>query len=47
MLEEKLKLIFGAPVKIYRDGKNGKIIIEFYSDEEFKNIISKFNLQEN
>jgi ParB family chromosome partitioning protein len=47
MLEEKLKLTFGTPVKIYQEGKNGKIIIEFYSDEEFKNIISKFNIGEN
>ncbi len=46
MLEEKLKLTLGTPVKIYRDGKNGKIIIEFYSDEEFKNIISKLNISE-
>lgn len=41
MLEEKLKLTFGTPVKISQEGKNGKIIIEFYSDEELKNIISK------
>jgi ParB family chromosome partitioning protein len=41
ILEEKLKLTFGTPVKISREGKTGKIIIEFYSDEELKNIISR------
>lgn len=43
MIEEKLRLTFGTPVKISRDGQSGKIIIEFYSDEELKNIISKLN----
>ena len=47
IIEEKLRLTFGTPVKISRDGQNGKIIIEFYSDEELKNIISKLNPQEN
>ncbi|MCS6789118.1 MAG: ParB/RepB/Spo0J family partition protein [Patescibacteria group bacterium] len=41
ILEEKLKLTFGTPVKISKEGKNGKIIIEFYSEEELKNIVSK------
>ena len=43
IIEEKLRLTFGTPVKISRDGQSGKIIIEFYSDEELKNIISKLN----
>jgi len=47
IIEEKLRLTFGTPVKISRDGQSGKIIIEFYSDEELKNIISKLNPQEN
>jgi ParB family chromosome partitioning protein len=46
ILEEKLKLTFGTPVKISREGKNGKIIIEFYSDEELKNIISRLTPQD-
>jgi len=46
ILEEKLKSTLGTPVKISRDGKSGKIIIEFYSEEELKNIISKFNIGE-
>ncbi|MGB9608876.1 MAG: ParB/RepB/Spo0J family partition protein, partial [Minisyncoccia bacterium] len=47
MIEEKLKLTFGAPVKISREGKTGKIIIEFYSDEELQNIISRLAPDQN
>lgn len=32
---------FGAKVEIKRTGKGGKIVIDFYSDEELKNIVEK------
>ncbi len=40
-LEERLKDLFGAPVKIEKSGDEGKIIISFYSPEEIKGIIEK------
>ncbi len=39
--EEKLREILGTRVDISKSGQAGKIIIEFYSEEELKNIIDK------
>ncbi len=36
-LEEKLE----APVKIFKKGERGKIVIDFYSEEEFENLLRK------
>jgi ParB family chromosome partitioning protein len=32
---------FGAPVKLVKSGPRGKVILQFYSEEEWQNIISK------
>lgn len=45
MLESKLKTTLGMPVKIHYSGESGKIIIEFYSEEELQNIINRLNLK--
>lgn len=45
MLEDKLKTTLGMPVKIHYSGESGKIIIEFYSEEELQNIINRLNLK--
>lgn len=42
-LEEQLKELLGAPVKIERKDNSGKIIITFYSSEEIQGIIQKLN----
>lgn len=39
--EEHLAADLGAPVKIERKGGGGKILISFYSDEEFQNILRR------
>ena len=36
--EEKI----GAPVKLVKNGPRGKVILQFYSEEEWQNIISRF-----
>ncbi|MDI6734502.1 MAG: ParB/RepB/Spo0J family partition protein [Patescibacteria group bacterium] len=42
-LEEKL----GAPVKVAKHGKRGKITIQFYSEEEWQSILDKILGEEN
>lgn len=42
MLEEKLTMELGTPVKIEKGVNNGKITITFYSDEELQNIVGRF-----
>lgn len=39
--EFTIREFFGAKVEIKRTGKGGKIIIDFYSDEELREIINK------
>ena len=40
-LEDKLSSMLGTRVKLTRKGKKGKIIIEFFSQEELNSIINK------
>lgn len=42
-LEEKLKEVLGAEVKIEKKGEAGKIVITFYSPEEIYGLIHKIN----
>lgn len=42
MLEEKLSMELGTPVKIERGVNTGKILITFYSEEELQNIVQRF-----
>jgi ParB family chromosome partitioning protein len=42
-LENKLMVILGTKVKVARSGGGGKIIIEYYSDEELDNILNKIS----
>lgn len=44
-MEEKLKELLGAPVKIEKKDNSGKIIITFYSPEEIQGIIQKLDNQ--
>jgi len=44
-MKEKLETFFGAPVLVKKTGPSGKIIINFYSQEELQNIISKVAVQ--
>lgn len=46
MLQEKLSAELGAPVEIRRYGKSGRITINFYSEEELKNIIDRLASEE-
>jgi len=41
--EKILRSFFGTKAKIVRRGKGGKVVLEFYSDEELGNIIDKIN----
>jgi ParB family chromosome partitioning protein len=41
MLQEKLSAELGAPVEISCRGDTGKIVIEFYSEEELRNIVGR------
>ncbi|MBI5079196.1 ParB/RepB/Spo0J family partition protein [Candidatus Wolfebacteria bacterium] len=43
-LEERLRDLFGAPVKIEKEGDEGKIIISFYSPEEIEGILKKIKI---
>lgn len=45
-LEESLSNHFGTPVQILREDKYGKLILEFYSEEQLKDLIDKFNIIE-
>lgn len=40
-VEEELRRALGTKVGVQRKGANGKITIEFYSDEEFKGIVDR------
>lgn len=40
-MESELRGRVGAPVKIQRQGRGGKILIEFYSEEELEDIIRR------
>lgn len=42
--EDKLQEILGTKVLIKKRGKKGKIIIEFYSDDDLNNLIKKLSL---
>ncbi|MEK7464304.1 MAG: ParB/RepB/Spo0J family partition protein [Patescibacteria group bacterium] len=39
--EKKLEEILGAPVKLVRSGGRGKMVVQFYSEEEWKGILQK------
>lgn len=39
---EQLTQIFGTKVKIARTGKGGKVVIEYYSDEELESLLQRF-----
>lgn len=41
-LREKLEEFLGTKVEVMRDGKSGKIIINFYSQEELNAVLNKF-----
>lgn len=40
-VEEELRRVLGTKVAVQKKGSNGRITIEFYSDEEFKDLIGK------
>ena len=42
-LENKLMGIFGTKVKLAKSGSGGKIVIEYYSDEELSGIINRIS----
>jgi hypothetical protein len=35
--------IFGTKVKLSKSGRGGKIVIEYYSDEELKGILGRIS----
>ena len=41
-LQERLEEFLGTKVQVMRDGKSGKIIINFYSQEELNAVLQKF-----
>jgi ParB family chromosome partitioning protein len=40
-VEEELRRVLGTKVAVQKKGPNGRITIEFYSDEEFKDLVGK------
>ena len=42
VLQEQLEEFLGTKVEVMRDGKSGKIIINFYSQEELNAVLEKF-----
>ncbi len=40
-LKDKLELVLGTPVSIQRNGPSGKIVIDFFSEEELRGIIER------
>ncbi len=42
-VEDKLKDIFGTKVKVFAGSKKGKIVIEYYSNDEFDRILNLVN----
>ena len=47
MMEEKLTMELGTPVKIEHAAGTGKIVITFYSEEELENLVHKIGKEEN
>lgn len=43
VLEEKLIAIFGTKVKVTRSGEGGKIMIDYYSQEDLNSILTKIS----
>jgi len=41
-LQEQLEEFLGTKVEVMRDGKSGKIVINFYSQEELNSVLNKF-----
>lgn len=46
MLEDRLSMELGTPVKIERVGETGKIVITFYSEEELANLVDRIGGEE-
>src|SRR6185312_513414 len=46
-LENELRSKLGTKVKIEKKGRGGKIMIEFFSEEELDNLMDKISNQEN
>jgi ParB family chromosome partitioning protein len=42
-MEDKLASVLGAKVKLQKAGQGGKIVIEYYSEEELKSILEKIS----
>lgn len=40
-LEKQLEEKLGAPVKVFKSGGKGKLVIQFYSDEEWRGLIGR------
>lgn len=45
-IKKQLESFLGTPVLIQRSGENGKIVIEFYSEEELRGILQKIKPEE-
>ncbi len=45
-LENELRSKFGTKVKIEKKGRGGKIMIEFFSEEELDELMEKFSNRE-
>lgn len=46
MMEDKLSAELGTPVKIERGAGNGKIVIQFFSEEELEDLVHKIGKEE-
>lgn len=46
MFQERLSSDLGAPVQIRQEGESGKILINFYSEEELRNILRRLGGEE-
>ena len=46
MMEDKLSMELGTPVKIEKGANNGKIVITFYSEEELANLVDRIGGEE-
>lgn len=45
-LQRQLEEVFGTKVKLSKRGEHGRIIVEFYSDEELKGILERISKRE-
>lgn len=45
-VKDQLESFLGTPVSIHRSGDSGKIVIDFYSEEELRGILQKINPEE-